>query len=148
MFLLKKNTLIVAAFLVMSMSLLACSGEKHDSNNDNVNYAEYVGEYQDSFSQRASMDVEDLGDSLKLKVHWSSSADESAIWTMTAKFTSPNTLSYADCEYGIIEFDEDGNDSYTKEYDCGEGYFTLKDGKLYWDGAADMSCIDCVFEKE
>lgn len=112
-----------------------------------ITYAGYSGEYEDSFSQRAYMEARDLGDGLKLTVHWSSSASESSIWTMTARFTSPDRLGYTDCEYGIIVFDDDGKDSYTREYDLGEGYFTLKDDKIYWDGASDDFCRDCVFEK-
>lgn len=154
-----KNKLIkrIGIIMVMSLMLAGCakskdallesmSSELDEEPKQKIDYSEYAGEYQDSFSQRASMSAEDMGDALKLTVNWSSSATESSIWTMTAKFDELGKLSYSDCEYGIIVFDDDGNDTYTKEYDSGEGYFTLMDEKLYWDGAADESCRDCVFE--
>lgn len=154
MFLLKKMSFITVFILGLSIFLMACSngsavGESSpaDEKSVDVGYAEYAGEYQDLFSQRATLTAEDLGDALKIMVHWSSSATEASIWTMTAKFTSSDKLSYTDCEYGIVVFDDDDNDSYTKEYEAAEGYFTVTDGKLFWDGAADESCRDCIFEK-
>lgn len=162
MFLLKKVSFIMIFTMVLSLTLSACSKGNTNTNSSTVTesssvddksidaeaveYAEYAGEYQDSISQRATMTATDLGDALELIVRWSSSATEVSTWSMTAKFTSPDKLSYTDCEYGITVFNN-GNDAYTKEYDGGEGYFTVSDGKLLWNGAADESCKDCIFEK-
>ena len=57
-------------------------------------------------------------------------------------------LSYTDCEKTNITYDEQGNADESEEYSDGEGYFTLKDGKLLWDGAAEENCQTCVFEMQ
>ena len=60
--------------------------------------------------------------------------------------TEFDKLTYTDCEKTNITTDESGNSTSEEVYEDGTGYFTLKDGKLLWDGASEEDCKLCVFE--
>ena len=113
------------------------------------NGKDLVGEYNDSFSQRASMTVEALygSNSYRVTVFWGSTATESTIWTMTAHMDADGLLSYTDgtCENHSVE--ADGSEKMETVAENESGFFTPKEGKLLWNGAPDESCVDCVFEK-
>ena len=124
-----------------------------DSASDaslSVDYAEAAdslsGHYQDSYSQRAVAEVTDNGETVAVTVYWSSSAFERTVWQMTCK-KDGDKLSYTDCKKANVTTDDSGEGSEEVEYENGEGYFTLKDGKLLWDGAAEEDCTNCAFEK-
>ena len=113
-----------------------------------ITYAEgLTGNYYDFVSQRATALVIEDGDEIEITVKWSSSASETTEWEMTCE-KDGDKLSYTDCEKTNSVYDESGNADDTVEYDDGEGYFTLKDGKLLWDGAAEENCKTCVFEMQ
>ena len=107
----------------------------------------YTGIYSDSVSQRASLNAEDDGTTVKINVHWSSSATESTDWVMTAKRDGAK-LVYNDCVMTNTIFGEDGDAKEEKIYENGEGYFIVSKGALIWEGAKDENCRECVFEKE
>ncbi len=110
-----------------------------------VNYAEgLTGSYQDSVSQRASAQVIDSSDGVNIIVHWGGSATEAYTWTMNCT-RDGDKLSYKDCKKVFLNLDP-ANEKNEVEYENGEGYFTVKDGKLLWDGAAEEDCASCVFE--
>ena len=113
-----------------------------------ITYAEgLTGNYYDFVSQRATAVVIEDGDEIEITVKWSSSASETTEWKMTCE-TDGDKLNYTDCKKTNASYDENGNADETTEYDDGEGSFTLKDGKLLWDGAAEESCRTCVFEMQ
>ena len=111
-------------------------------------YAGLAGQYYDSYSQRAVMNVEaDGANGVKIIVDWSSSASENTEWTMTARLTEDGLLSYYDCAVSNITTAEDGTETVGIVSTDGEGWFTFDGDKLCWTGAADESCVNCVFEK-
>lgn len=113
-----------------------------------ITYAEgLTGNYYDFVSQRATAVVIEDGDEIEITVKWSSSANETTTWEMDCT-KDGSKLSYTDCEKTNITYDEQGNADENEEYSDGEGYFTLKDGKLLWDGAAEENCQTCVFEMQ
>ncbi len=112
-----------------------------------INYAAPLsGNYGDSVSQRAGATVIEEDDEVEITVYWSSSAAETTHWEMECK-KEGDRLTYTDCEKSDITFSEDGSETAKVIYEDGEGYFTVKDGKLYWDGAAEEDCKTCIFEK-
>ena len=111
-------------------------------------YADLAGQYYDSYSQRATMTAEaDGANGVKITVDWSSSASELTEWTMTARLYEDGLLSYYDCAVSNITTAEDGTETVDIVSTDGEGWFTFDGDKLCWTGAADESCVNCVFEK-
>lgn len=109
-------------------------------------YQSLEGYYRDSVSQRARMYVWQTEGGLGIRVNWASSASVDGEWDMTAVLTADGKLEYTDCaEYHLTYFNE--NEFESEEISANRpGYFTMKDGKLLWDGAADEACRECVFE--
>ena len=107
--------------------------------------ASLAGDYQDSYSQRATATVTEDGSNIKIVVNWGSSAFENTVWEMTA-VREGDRLVYNDCTKTEYE-NEDGAEKTEVEYKNGSGYFTVQDGKLLWNGAAEDDCVSCVFEK-
>lgn len=115
-----------------------------DSDHENF-YLNLQGDWQDSTSQRASAIIKSLGyeQGVTIKVSWGNSAEETTVWTMTAKASDSNgALVYTDCKKAIVS--ESGEEVI---YENGEGSFDFVGGKLLWTGAADENCKTCVFEK-
>lgn len=110
-------------------------------------YQSLEGYYQDSVSQRARMYVWQTESGLGIRVNWASSAFEDGEWDMTAVLTADSKLEYNDCaEYRLTYSDE--NEVKSEQVASNrQGFFTIKDGKLLWNGAADEGCRECVFEK-
>ncbi len=110
-----------------------------------INYADgLTGFYQDSHSQRASAVVFDEGDNVNINIHWGGSATEAATWEMNCT-KDGNKLVYKDCVKKIVSFENETENTETV-YENGEGYFTFKDGVIFWDGAAEEDCVECSFE--
>lgn len=109
-----------------------------------------AGNYMDVTSQRASMEITKYEDTYEITVRWPSSASEEKIWFMSATLKD-DKLSYAGEDIMVYEFDENGNetvsDSTPSTATNNIGYFEIKNGQLYWTGAAQDQCKDCVFEK-
>ncbi len=132
-------------YIVCSES--AFTGDAASDATLTINYASSIGgNYQDSTSQRASAHVTDNTETVGITISWSSSATERTVWEMTCK-RDGNKLNYSDCKKSNFVSDKNGEGDADVEYENGTGYFTLKDGKLLWDGAADENCTSCVFEK-
>ncbi len=113
-----------------------------------VDYSIFEGNYDDSFSQRATAEVSvnSDGNSVLIKVWWGSSAMETCFWEMNATFDG-NRLNYSDCTKTNITFHDEGVDEEDVKYTNGSGYFEWSDGLLKWTGAVDESCVDCVFQR-
>jgi len=107
-------------------------------------YSEVAGEYQDSYSQRASAAVTENGDGVDISILWGNSAAETEAWAMTAKFSEDGLLSYSDCVHTVTGENE------VSEIIASDlaGYFVFtEDGKLLWEGAPEEGCVQCTFEK-
>lgn len=113
-----------------------------------VRYSEMTGSYQDGWSQRACAEVTGGNDAVSIEISWSSSAFESNIWTMTARFSEDGLLSYSDCREVVQTCDQNGQITEEVIEDNASGFFSVgEDGKIYWNGAQDENCRNCVFEK-
>lgn len=107
-----------------------------------------VGDYQDTVSQRATACVERFGDVYNVSVNWSDSDSENHSWTMYEATLKDNKLTYNGEEIGHYTYDEEGNVVSSDETASNNvGYFEVKDNMLYWTGASQESCRECVFEK-
>ncbi len=107
-----------------------------------------VGDYQDTVSQRASACVERHGDVYNISVNWSDSALELNCWTMYDAVREDGKLSYRGEEISHSTYDAEGNEtSSDMTMSNNLGWFEIKDGMLYWTGAAQEECRACVFEK-
>ena len=136
------------AFALVAEELSAMTFPGMSETEYETYYAGLAGQYYDSYSQRATMTVEaDGANGVKLTVDWSSSASENTEWTMTARLTEDGLLSYNDCACSNIVTAEDGTETVEIVSTDGEGWFTFDGDKLCWTGAADDSCVNCVFEK-
>jgi len=110
-------------------------------------YEALVGDYNDSFSQRAYASVSLNEDGyLDIQVSWGSSAFEVSVWTMTGRYEFGKVIYYDGARNDLVT-DEEGNDTSTTVYEYAGGYFEVKDGKLLWTGAEEESCRECCFEK-
>lgn len=143
-----KKLLSIIICFVMIICFASCGNNK---NHDEIMAKRdaLVGEYLDDYSQRAMLNAEKdekADDTLVITVSWGSSATETTKWTMHAVLSSDGTkLSYTDGVCKDCVFDGSGNVNETTVDDKMEGYFEVKDGKLYWTGASDDNCKDCVF---
>lgn len=107
------------------------------------------GTYFDAYSQRASAEVEELEDgSCAITVSWANSASEACVWTMDAVPDEDGRLNYDNCTKMIVTYNEDDSESVETIYENGAGFFTVTDGTLYWNGAAEEDCMNCMFEPE
>ena len=112
-----------------------------------INYADSIsGNYKDSVSKKAFAKVYDNGEEAEIIISWPFSATDRTVWEMNCKIDGKK-LTYTDCKKTNFKADANGEGAGKVEYENGTGYFTLKDGKLLWDGAADENCTSCVFEK-
>ncbi len=137
---LENATRIEAAYAIMGVNQLEVVKE-------NIDITALGGEYFDTVSQRAVMTVAvENKNSAKAIVKWSSSDAESSEWTMTLK-ADGNKLIYNDGVEKTVTYNKNlvAREKIVKENV--KGYFTYNDGLLYWDGAANEVCRDCVFEK-
>ena len=112
-------------------------------------YASLPGEYQDSWSGRATMIVsENGGDSVRILVSWPNSASEIVYWDLTASFAEDGLLYYTGTKNTAV-YNEDGTE-HEKTLLNGEesGYFSVdENGTIFWNGASEENCLECSFEK-
>ena len=104
------------------------------------------GEWQDEVSQRATMDVtQDKDGTVKLVVHWASSATEASIWEITGTWDADGgILSYDNGKYYVLTVDEDGKDTVSGKKTT-KGAFLKEGKKLRWQDSLNED--DAVFVK-
>lgn len=106
-----------------------------------------VGYYQDSTSQRASMEVSLVDiNVLKFDITWPSSASEYDEWIIVA---SPIVykIDYEDITHKRVVINDEGNEKETILDDYGPGYFEVESGIVKWTGSGNKQTSSCVFEK-
>lgn len=108
---------------------------------------ELVGEYQDSTYERASMTAE-LSDINKININikWSSSASSYDEWNCICYINMGKAV-YDTITHTSNVIDEDGNITPTTLDDYKDGYFSLKENKILWDGSSNKETSTCIFEK-
>lgn len=106
-----------------------------------------AGSYMDSTSQRATMEISKYDDQYEITVDWANDASSYKEWVMAAtledgllKYEGEDIYNWVTDANGDMEMTD-----YTTSNNVGK--FEVKDGKLYWTGAAEESCRTCVFEK-
>ena len=136
----------------MLLCFAAC-GEKKEQKDDKAEqnqsiYDNLAGEYSDSYSGRAMMDLTSVSGGVKALVSWGSSASEHDAWEFTLKVGEGDTLCYDDGVHSRVTTDLNGKDTTDIIAKNESGFFTLNQkGDLLWNGAADEDCRECVFEK-
>lgn len=101
-----------------------------------------AGNYQDTYSQRATMTVTDKGGYAQMNVHWANSSDEYYEWNMTCHISEDGLIYYND---GSLKEVKGTNE--TIKYTDAYGYFSYSGTELYWIGAVDSDCRECCFIK-
>ena len=144
-----KKFLSVLLTLALVFALAAC-GSKGTSGDANAElYDSLVGQYQDLTSQRAVASIERTNDGCYMIVSWGNSAFEDVVWEMNLVYDGEK-LTYNNCKTSLITYSEERAEDQEKEEvlcENGEGYFLLEDGALIWEGAQDINCQECRFEK-
>ena len=127
----------------------ACLGTVFARVPANTDTAALLGDWYDSFSQRAVLRIDPIEGSaaLRLQVNWASGADEDTVWLMTAVLTEDGKLEYTDCEKTDIFLSESEAETTLKRYSNGCGYFTVSPdaAAILWNGAPEGDCTECVF---
>ncbi len=111
---------------------------------------EFTGGWQDSTSQRATMDItSDRGIYYNIEINWGSSAMENTVWHFTGTYDSKrNGIVYSSGQRIEETYLEEGEEPKTEiVYEDGSGLISLKDGKLYWQDDKEDVGAECVFEK-
>lgn len=111
-------------------------------------YRGLCGEYFDAASGRAMAEAAYENGALHITVYWADSAFTCMVWDMTVRAEGESALVYSDMTYTLEEIGEDGDTVRTLLSENGEGWFTEYEGALYWDGAADENCAECVFIRD
>ncbi|MDO4940073.1 MAG: hypothetical protein Q4E33_00075 [Erysipelotrichaceae bacterium] len=117
---------------------------KNESCEDTI---ALIGNYQDSYTQRASATIELAGrDKVLLTITWPNSVEEYEEWGAVSSCSS-NKIRYDSLVHKVIVTDAEGNSDVSTNIVEEDGFFVIKDGKLYWTGANDETKANCVFEK-
>ncbi|MBQ3055601.1 MAG: S-layer homology domain-containing protein [Oscillospiraceae bacterium] len=106
------------------------------------------GDYQDTVSGRAGMEIKKIGDTYKICIHWGSSASETAYWFFDATLDkATGKLVYENgFEFNHIS-NEDGTFTWDLQNDDCTGNFVLDGSLLVWnDVSEDLSGV-CKFER-
>ena len=113
-----------------------------------VIYDNLAGEYTDSFSGRAVLDLESVQGAVKGLVSWGSSASENDTWNFTLKLGEDGLFYYTDCLHARHTWDDKGNEKVEEIAKDQSGYFELNEkGTMLWTGAAEEDCRECAFDK-
>ena len=144
-----KKLLTILLTLTLVFVFTACGDNGADSTDYSEVYDSLVGQYQDSVSQRAVASIERTDDGCHMIVSWGNSAFEFVVWEMNLAYDGEK-LTYTDCKTSVVTYegtDEEATESEEVISENGEGYFLLEDGVLAWEGAQDINCQECRFEK-
>ena len=110
----------------------------------------YVGEWADYISERATMSIVKTAGKYSIKIVWSNSATETAVWTMTAvekQEQGEYWLESDDCKKTVAIYGEDGFVSKEVEYEEGKAMIFHIDETLNWVDYTEYAGDDCCFER-
>ena len=111
---------------------------------------EFVGEWQDTVSQRAVMSVQPTGETgvYDVAVHWGNSFDSAVQWRMRAQAEARDEiLSYENGTKVEVNLSEDAEEQETVVWENGTGYLKFRDGYLTWYDEQEPRAAECRFEK-
>lgn len=119
--------------------------------NNHIAFADHVekftGDWEDTWSQRCSMEIDAGPHTYQIYIKWASSATEVTRWYFTGNYDSKTgrILYTGDCI--VKRYTEDGEEEQETIYENGTGSFYIIDGLLHWDDDIDEQSTNCVFEK-
>lgn len=130
------------------------AGDLETTEVDQEGVDAFVGEWTDSNSERANLQIVFAGNGvLQAEINWSSGADMNSTWTMSGKSTYDSerktwVISYNDCKSVDTYYDYDA-DSYEEEivYENGEGILYIEEGLIYWQDDNFDSSSECWFAR-
>ena len=103
-----------------------------------------IGDYQDSYSQRAKATLDLMGvNNLLIDITWSSSASAYDEWMIYGQYQDGKLVYDND---DIVHFTVDGDEMLMVNDSIG-GYFEIVDGNVCWSGSGIEATSSCVFEK-
>lgn len=106
-----------------------------------------AGNYADSTSQRASMEITKFDGLYDISISWPSSASEVTYFYISGTYDK-GKITYGGEQIVVNQYDANGEEINVDSTATNNlGYFEIKDGKLYWTGASQEQCKECVFEK-
>ena len=112
---------------------------------------EYVGEWEDSVSQRAVMSIKKTDETgvYDVLIHWGGSYNSAMQWRMKAVAgAQDDILFYENGQKVEINFPDDGGEEQdTVIWDDGTGYLRLTDGVMTWYDEKEPDAEDCRFVK-
>ena len=103
------------------------------------------GEYIDETGGRALATLTARGERIEIMIEMPQSTSEAYLFTMTARLSEDGLLYYTDCVSALAVYGDDGSETKTVLYENGSGFLGESEGILYWNGAQDEMCRDCVF---
>lgn len=128
-------------------TFVSISGEFYDlliEDASNEEAVKLIGDYQDSYSMRASATLELVGvNNLLIDITWSNSANAYDEWMIFGQYQDGKLVYDND---DIVHFVIDGEDMKMVD-DCLAGYFEIVDGNVCWSGSGNNATNLCVFEK-
>lgn len=108
-----------------------------------------AGVYADTTSHRASMEINKYDNTYEITVRWPNSSNEEKQWYMAGTLEDKK-ITYKGEDVAVYVYDENGDCevvSGTSTTINNVGHFEIKDERLYWTGAGEEQCKECVFEK-
>jgi len=109
-----------------------------------------LGEWQDSWSQRAGMTVAREGEGFSVVIRWADSAFVTNEWRMTGVYEDVEDGRIAcngTCSYYYMEYSDDGSVTEEAVYENGSAHITYVNGMLYWFDAQEGAGDECMFER-
>ena len=123
------------------------SAPADESTRPNYGGSEYLGKWVDTWSQRATMEIEKNDGYYGVTIRWSNGASETHVWRMWAVDAEGGSLFSTNCEKTVEYCDEYGNSTVYVIYTEGEATIYIYDGYLYWNDYTEDAGQNCCFEK-
>ena len=109
--------------------------------------ADYVGDWVDSWSQRAGMRILYSDGVYDVEINWGNSATETSVWSMQGYYDpAQQGIVYENGRYGIETYYAPGP-HFDVIYEDGTGLLWIQDGKLYWRDDKEHAGDSCIFER-
>ncbi|OUQ13521.1 hypothetical protein B5E84_17305 [Lachnoclostridium sp. An14] len=121
-----------------------------EKETDYSELKKYIGEWEDLYSLRCTMDISALSeDQVSIFISWSGGADENEEWNMTGVFQPESGIvEYSDCVRTKVIYMDNGDVSSQEVYTNGTGKIYIEDnGYLYWEDEVEGQGEQCYFSK-
>lgn len=113
----------------------------------NYGGSEYLGTWQDTWSQRATMEIGKNNGYYEIVIKWPSGANETTVWMMWGVDGEGGSIFCDYSEKTIKYYDEYGNSDVYSVYMGGQATLYIYDGYLYWEDHMEDAGSNCCFEK-